>query len=197
MLRLRWRRRHISRGPFPVREWLAHRVRWLYYGLVLASVMDAVPATAHWWGTTPILLFGILVIVWGRHTEPLCVECLKRLPPHPRKAAKQPGHLRWLRLAHAINAYPLRRYLWSGVWWLLIVGATWNLPLEYKQGWWGVLYSATFWAPVWLGLHAALRHQLFQHFCPICRDPGRGNDEEIPEPTPDPIPTGTKELVSV
>lgn len=190
-MRVRWRRAKLPRGPFPVREWLAHRATWFYYAPVLGQLVDVYAPPG--FGALPLVPL-LAVLMFGRHTEPMCIQCVKDLPRKPREAVKAPRNLTWLRLIHRLNAHKWRPYLWMGIWVCLIFAISWSTPSEWKQGWPGVAYEAVTWSPMFFAMRSALVHKRFQYFCPLCWH-GRGdNDDGIPTPDPEPVPTGTKEL---
>lgn len=174
------------------REWAAHRSMWLYYGAILGAAADAA-----WPGLplTPAWLFGMIVIlVFGEHGSPFCELCFKALPRHPRCAAKLPRYNRWLRGFHGISAHPHRPLLFLALYALAAMTIGMAAPLSWHYGWISVAYTAFLYSPMGYALKCSQVHARFTLHCPICH-PGRGNDDDAaPDPTPDPVPSGTKEL---
>lgn len=165
---------------------------WMYYGAILGAAADAA-----WPGLSlaPAWLFGIVIIlVFGEHGFPFCGRCLKALPPHPARAAKLPRYSKWLRGFHGISAHRHRPLILLALYALAAMTIGMTAPLSWHYGWISVAYTAFLYSPMGYALKCSQVHVQFASHCPICRR-GRGNDDDAtPEPIPDPVPAGTKEL---
>ncbi|MEY9840677.1 hypothetical protein [Streptacidiphilus sp. EB103A] len=172
-----------SRRPTP-RPWqsvLAHHGLWIM--LVAVPATCALALTAHGrtglqvcYGTGLLVIAYVLLMVFGHHTDSLCVLCAVRLPDNGSAQAERRGT--WLRTTHRTRiAAPIG------------VGALWVLSWVFAATTAGHLLLALAGLLLVAVLVLNRVHGRLQPWCPWCRDEGGNTHIQTPEPAPaQPLP---------
>jgi hypothetical protein len=120
------------------------------------------------------------------HDRGLCERCIREAPGDPQRAVSRSMLvLRWWHRNRVRAGIIL-----AGVSWFVVAGHLWTrsqpagfLAGEAPWAWWVGNAVMT-----WIAVDAwvAQRHRALSPWCPLCRWGGRGDDEEVAAPKPDP-----------